>query len=225
MLQTAKMRKFKIITLDQYANNVVNSLHEKGIAQINDISERIQQDPEWKQLLKPSKATPKTGKISSLLMKTTGISETFGDILSEKVGIKDMVMSFIKPNVPVKKEVENLDTDDLIVRAESILEEVESKTKVLEEKLSTLDSEKNEFESNISLAKELSDFDINLALLNDTNFTSTLVGKINVESASKFKNEANSITDKLLILEEKDEDEINEIIIVVTLTEYKEDIY
>lgn len=225
MFQTARMRKLKVITLDQYTDNVVGALHEKGIAQIDDISERIQQNPEWAQLLKPSKASPKTGKIASLLMKTTGISETFGNVLTEKVGIKDMIMSFVSPVVPIKKEVENLDTDGLITRAESILNEVESQTKALEDKLSALDAEKSELESNESLAKKLINFDIDLALLRDTKYTSTLVGRMNVESALKFKDEVNSITDKLLILEEKDEDKINEIVIIVTLNEYKDDIY
>ncbi|MCL2156475.1 MAG: V-type ATP synthase subunit I [Methanobrevibacter sp.] len=225
MFQTAKMRKLKLITLDQYSNDVVAALHEQGIAQINDISESIQQDPKWKQVLKPSKASPNTGKISSLLMKTTGISETFGDVLTEKVSIKDMVMSFVKPDIPAKKEVENIDTDGLISRAESILEKVESQTKILEEKLSTLDTEKSELESNKILANELTNFDIDLALLTDTKYTSSFLGRINVESALKFKKEANIITDKLLILEELDEDKINETIIIITLNEYREDIY
>ncbi|MDR2967412.1 MAG: V-type ATP synthase subunit I [Methanobacteriaceae archaeon] len=225
MFQTARMRKLKVITLDQYTDDVVGALHEKGIVQIDDISERIQQNPEWAQLLKPSKATPKTGKIASLLMKTTGISETFGNVLTEEVGIKDMLMSFIRPDIPVKKEVESLNTDDLINRAESILKEVESQTKVLEDKLSALDDEKSGLESNKSLAEKLINLDMDLALLSDTKYTSTIVGRMNVESALKFKDEVNSITDKLLIIEEKDEDKVNEIIIIVTLNEYKEDIY
>ena len=73
----ARMRKLKIITLNQYADSTVRSLHEEGIVQIHDISERIQQDAEWAQILKPSKATPQTGKIASLLMKTTGTRRLF----------------------------------------------------------------------------------------------------------------------------------------------------
>ncbi|MCL2116700.1 MAG: V-type ATP synthase subunit I [Methanobrevibacter sp.] len=225
MFQTARMRKLKVITLDQYVDNVVGALHEQGIAQINDISESIQQNPQWAELLKPSKATNKTGKISSLLMKTTGISETFGNALSGDTNIKDMIMSFVKPEVPIKKEVEDFDTDDLIAKAESVLDEVESQTKNIEDKLSALDSEKSELIVNKSLAKKLTSFDVDLALLNNTKYTSTLIGRINVEFASEFKDELSKVTDKVLVLEELDEDKVNEILIVVTLKELKEDVY
>lgn len=236
MFQTERMRKLKIITLDQYSNNVISAMHEASIVQMNDISERIQHNPEWAQLLSPSKATSQTGKISSLLMKATGITETFGNILEGKGSIKDMIKSFVDPIIPEKREVEKLDTDALINNADALLSEVESQTKVLEDKISALDSEKSELESNMELTKKLSNFNTDLTLLNDTKYTTTLVGRINVENASKFKEEANIITDKLRVLEDsnviigdkkgKNKKGSNyEILIVVTLNEFKEEIY
>ena len=68
MFKPARMKKLKILTLDAYSNSVVSDLQEAEIVQIQDISERIQQDAEWKQILKPSKATAYTGKVSSLQM-------------------------------------------------------------------------------------------------------------------------------------------------------------
>ena len=101
MFRTARMRKLNIITLDKFANPTVTALHDAGIVQISDISESIQQDPELAELLTPSKASPYTGKVSSLLMKTTGISELLGDALSEGRGLKDTLMGFISPEIPV----------------------------------------------------------------------------------------------------------------------------
>ncbi|KZX15884.1 V-type ATP synthase subunit I [Methanobrevibacter cuticularis] len=219
------MRKLRIISLDQYSNSIVQSLHEEGIVQINDISERIQQNPEWANLLKPSKTPPLTGKLSSLLMKTTGLSELLGDTLSGETSIKDMIKSFISPDIPEKIEVEDIDGESLIVKAEDLLHKVESQTKVIEDQLNALSSRKSELRSNESLARELSNFDIDLALLNDSNYTSTIVGRMDVESSEKFKKESVNITDKLLILETTDDDKINVIIIVVMLKEFKEDIY
>ncbi|MDR0900320.1 MAG: V-type ATP synthase subunit I [Methanobrevibacter sp.] len=204
MFQTERMRKLRIISLDQYSASIVHRLHEQGIVQIEDISERIQQNPEWANLLKPSKVTPLTSKISSLLMKASGIVETFDSALSEKTGIKDMVMSFVNPVIPDKKEIEELNAENLVVKAESLLNEVESQTKVIEGQIATIDSEISELNSNKSLAEKLINFDIDLALLNDTEYTSTIVGRIDVESALKFKEEANKLTDKLLILDDSD---------------------
>ena len=52
MFRTARMRKLNVITLDKYASPTVSALHDEGIVQINDISERIQQDPKLAELLK-----------------------------------------------------------------------------------------------------------------------------------------------------------------------------
>ena len=46
MFQTERMRKLKIITLDDYVTPVIRDLHEAGLVQIEDISDRIQQNPE-----------------------------------------------------------------------------------------------------------------------------------------------------------------------------------
>jgi len=229
MFQTARMRKLKILSLEQYSNSIVQSLHEEGVVQINDISERIQHDPEWTDILEPSKITPLTGRLSSLLMKTSGISELLGDALTGEVSIMDMVKSLISPVIPEKKEVENLSAEDLIVKAEDLLDKVESKTKVIENQKNVLNSRRSVLESNMNVANKMLNLDIDLATLNDTKYTSTIVCGIDVESANKFKEESVAITDKLLILEEpnhtKDKDEFDEIIIIVTLNEFKDKIY
>ena len=49
MFKPARMKKLKILTLDAYSNSVVSSLHEEEIVQIHDISERVQNDAEWRQ--------------------------------------------------------------------------------------------------------------------------------------------------------------------------------
>jgi len=229
MFQTARMRKLKILSLDQYADSIVQSLHEEGVVQIDDISERVQHDPEWTDLLQPSKITPLTGRLSSLLMKATGISELLGDALSADNSIKDMLKSLISPYIPDKIEVEEISAEDLIVKADDLLDKVESQTKVIENQKNVLYSKRSELESNMNAANKMSGLDIDLATLNDTKYTSTIVCGINAESAAKFKEESVNITDKLLILEEpiltKDKDEFDEIIIIVTLNEFKDEIY
>jgi len=228
MFQTVRMRKLKIISLKQYSDSIVQALHEEDIAQIDDVSERIQQDPDWADLLKPSKITPLTGRLSSLLMKTTGISELLGDALTEDVGMKDMVMSFVSPVVPDKKEVEEIGAEDLIVKAEKILDEVDSQTIGIENRKNAITSRKSELIAYRTIANKMLNMDIDLAILNDTNYTSTIVGRIDAESADKFKKESVEITDKLLILEEslhsEDKNNSDEVIVIVTLNEFKEEI-
>ena len=225
MFKTARMRKIRIVTLEKYVAPTVDALHESGLIQISDISESIQQDPELAELVTPSKATPYTGKLSSLLMKTNGISELLGNSLSEGHGLKDTLMSFISPDMPVQKEIESLDTEAFIAKAEDTLAEVESKTNVIEGKLSALDTETSELQSNKSLAKRLSNFDMDLALLKDSKYTSTTVGRINAESTSEIKNELSNLTDELEVFTVPMDDDDGEIITVVTLKEYSDDVY
>jgi len=225
MFKTARMRKIRIVTLEKYVAPTVDALHESGLIQISDISDSIQQDPELAELVTPAKATPYTGKLSSLLMKTNGISELLGNSLSEGHGLKDTLMSFISPDLPVQKEVEKLDTEAFIAKAEDTLGQVEAKTGVIEEKLSALDAETSELQSNKSLANRLSNFDMNLADLKDSKYTSTTVGRINAESASEIKNELSKLTDELDIFTVPADDKESEIIVVVTLKELSDDVY
>ena len=225
MFKTARMRKIRIVTLEKYVAPTVDALHEQGLVQISDISDSIQQDPELAELVTPAKATPYTGKLSSLLMKTNGISELLGNSLSEGHGIKDTLMSFISPDLPVQKEVEDLDTEAFIAKAEETLDQVGSKTHVLEGKLAALDSETSELKSNKSLARHLSNFDMDLALLKDSKYTSTTVGRINVESASEIKTKLSNLTDELDMFTVPSDDKDYETIVVVTLKEFSDDVY
>ena len=225
MFKTARMRKIRIVTLDKYVAPTVDALHESGLIQISEISDSIQQDPELAELVTPAKATPYTGKLSSLLMKTNGISELLGNSLSEGHGLKDTLMSFISPDLPVQKEVDALDTEAFIEKAEDTLAQVESKTSVIEEKLAALDAETSELKSNKSLANRLSNFDMNLADLKDSKYTSTNVGRINAGSASEIKNELSNLTDELEIFTVPSDDKEGEIIVVVTLKELSDEVY
>ena len=225
MFKTARMRKIRIVTLEKYVAPTVDALHESGLIQISDISDSIQQDPELAELVTPAKATPYTGKLSSLLMKTNGISELLGNSLSEGHGLKDTLMSFISPDMPVQKEVEKLDTEAFIEKAEDTLAQVEAKTSVIEGKLAALDTETSELKSNKSLANRLSNFDMDLALLKDSKYTSTTVGRIDAGSTSEIKNELSNLTDELDVFTVPADNKDEEIIVVVTLKELSDDVY
>ena len=217
MFKTARMRKIRIVTLDEYISPTVSALHEQGLVQINEISDSIQQDPELAELVTPSKASAFTGKLSSLLMKTSAISEGHG--------IKDTIKSFISPEMPIQKEVGDLDTEALINKAEDLLAQVESETKVIEGKFSALDSETSVLTSNKSLAKRLYNLDMDLALLKDSKYTSITVGRINAESASEIESNLSKLTDELDVFIVPNDDKETANIIVVTLKEFGEDVY
>lgn len=224
MFKPARMKKLKILTLDAYSNSVVSSLHEEEIIQIHDISERIQNDAEWRQIMKPSKATAYTGKISSLQMKTTGIIDFLKSAERKEGSMLKGILSMINPKVPEKKDVEHLDAPDLIEHAETILAEVEGKTKTIEERLTVLDTEKNELVNALSVANKLKNFDIDFSDLKDSHYISAIAGKMPTPAFEKFKKEVEAVTDKIVISEHSGDKDSYKTIILVTLKEFSNEV-
>jgi V/A-type H+-transporting ATPase subunit I len=217
MFKPARMKKLKIITLDKYADPLVNSLHESSILQIYDISERIQEDAEWKQILKPSHATPFLGKISSLLMKTTGIADFLGTVAKKDSGILTLAKGFVNPPRIEKKQVEDLNVSELLDNAEKILDQVEAKTKPLEEKVSALDAEHAKLTNAIKVAKNLAKFDFDLGNLEGSEYTSVISGKIALSSYDQFKSGIKDLPDEILVVDDDSIDKESKILVVVTL--------
>ncbi|MGI6464374.1 V-type ATP synthase subunit I [Methanobacterium sp.] len=222
MFKPARMKKLRIITLDRYADSAVRSLQEEALVQIEDISERIQQDAEWKQILKPSSASPFTGKISSLLMKTSGTVDFLKSMARKEKGILPLVKGFINPPPIEKVEVEALDAQELIQKAEKILGEVESQTNPKEEKINQLDLRKAELENALKVAENLINFDVDLGLLEESDYVSFISGKISSESFDKFLEDSKDITDEIVIFDQDSELKGFKTLIIVTLQKHGE---
>lgn len=218
------MKKLSVITLDKYADSAVSSLHEAGLVQIQDISERIQQDAEWKQILQPSHATPNTGRISSLLMKTTGTIDFLHSVRKREKSLMKKIKGLINPPAIEKKEVDPIDAEELIKKVETILSEVESKTKPLEEELNQLDSEKAELENAHKVSLNLTNFNVDLADLTGSKHTSIVLGKISDASYQKFKDTIKDLTDQIEIFDTEAEEKEFKILIVITRKQYGEKI-
>ncbi|WP_048191514.1 V-type ATP synthase subunit I [Methanobacterium sp. SMA-27] len=217
MFKPAKMKKLKIITLDQYADSVVKSLHESGLVQIYDISERIQQDAEWKQILRPSHATPFLGKISSLLMKVTGTADFLDSVSKKDEGILTIAKGFINPPQIEKKEVEQVEVEKLLSNAEEILNQVESQTNPLEEKLNELETENSRLKNAINVAENLIKFDVNIGDLAETKYVSVIAGKIALDSFKQFKEGMKDLPDEIVVFDNDSTDKEFKILLVVTL--------
>ena len=217
MFKPARMKKLKIITLDKYADPLVNSLHESSIVQIYDISERIQEDAEWKQILKPSHATPFLGKISSLLMKTTGLADFLDTVAKKDSGILKLAKDFVNPPRIEKRQVEDLSVNELLDNAEDILDKVETKTKPLEDKTSELDAEHAKLTNAIKVAKNLTNFDFDLGNLEGSEYISVISGKIALSSYEQFKSGMKDLPEEILVVDEDNIDKESKTLVVVTL--------
>ena len=225
MFRPANMKKLSIITLDKYTDSAVRSLHEASIVQIQDISERIQEDAEWKQIFKPGRATPYLGKVSSLLMKTTSITDFLKSVRARESGIMPLVKSFINPPAIEKKEMENLNVEELLNKVGDLIEKVESKTNPLTQKLNNLDNEKTKLKNAHKVAENLINIDIDLADLQELKHVSFILGKINDESLIKFKENLKTLrSDEIVVFDYDADDKDFKILILISLKKLEDEI-
>lgn len=222
MLLPARMRKLYIITLKEYAKPMIRALHEEGIVQIEDVSERIERDVQWRRIMKAGEATPEASKVSSLLMRVSGILDFF-KIAEPKRGMMDTLKNIINPPIPKKREVKDLSTREIISKAEKVLNEVESKTKNIEKKLDELDSEEDELKDVLSLSKMLIDFDVDFSEISRFKHVSVIVGKLPAENFEKFKKEIKDITEEVVFSATGNEKE--KIIFVIVNKNYHNDVF
>jgi len=224
MFKPARMRKLGIITLDDYSDSLISSLHEAAVVQIHDMSERVREDIEWSEIFKPSRTGPHTAELTSLLLRLTNITDFWSTVKKEKVSPIQLIEGFISPKIPEKKKIEKLDKEQILENANLFLDEVESRTQTIQKRLEELESQKIQLESDFNSLKNLEFLDLHMTDLIDTDHTSIISGKVALEVYSKFRKELEEITDKIIILESETEEETKKTLVIITLNKYREDL-
>jgi V/A-type H+-transporting ATPase subunit I len=226
MFRPAKMHKLGIITLEDYSKPLLNALHEEGVVQIDDISEQIKKDIEWQQIIEPSQVGPHTSEINSILMRIANIIDFWKIVIIKKSSIMELLKGFVNPEVPAKKEVDKLNIEELTSKTEELLQNVEPNTKNIQKRLDDIELEKSVLEIAQKSAENLKFLDIDISMLNDTDHTNIIVGKVNLETYDSFKDELESITPELFILEGESQDkkETTKTIIIISLKTHLEEL-
>jgi V/A-type H+-transporting ATPase subunit I len=157
-------------------------------------------------------------------MKTSGTVDFLKSMARKEKGILPLVKGFINPPPLEKVEVEALDAQELIKKAEKILEEVESETKPNEEKLNQLDSRKTELENALKVAGNLINFNVDLGLLEDSGHVSFIAGKLSTESYDGLKGILKDLTDEIIIFDQDSELKGFKILIIITVKKHSDEI-
>ncbi|MCQ8905636.1 MAG: V-type ATP synthase subunit I, partial [Methanothermobacter sp.] len=147
-----------------------------------------------------------------------------GSVAAEEKGLRDTIREFINPPIFEKREVEEMDTESLIKRAEEILGRVESETRVMEEKLNELDSEKSTVESSLSVAEKLKDFDIDFSDLHDSEYITGIAGRTTAENLPELREKLAEITEELIVSDKEGENRDERVLIIVTLKKHADSI-
>lgn len=219
------MQKLSIVTLNQYTKPVINVLHERGVIQIDDLSEDIQEKEEYAGL-DVSKQDPVASRIASLSMKCNSILDTLKSAEQSK-GMVEVVKGFISPKKINSKEVEDIPSDELADKAEEIINKVDAVLSPIESRINEIGTEETKYKDSLNVATQLRSFDIDFAFLQDTKHTKIISGNIPLEHLADAKGQIEEITEQVAIFEgssNSNSDVTYMPIILVCATEFEEEI-
>lgn len=220
MLKPSRMKKLRVATLKDHRYDLIKRLHELGVVQITDFGERIG-SPEWSQLLTRSYGEPIVRKITSLIMSYGRILNLFQTV--DPIAKEGLVKALFSPPPQKKISVEDICGEELINKAEKLLEGVtedvsasEKEYHLLEEKISDLE----ELKTSVEKVKNL---DIDLSYVGTSRFVSVFVGLISKDSCDRLVIETNEITKECVIDFRESSKEENAVVITV-INEYADEV-
>ena len=219
------MQKISIVTLNKYTKPVIDVLHEKGVIQIEDLSESIQEKEEYKGL-DVSRQDPLSSRIASLSMKCNSTIDTLKSA-EKSLSMVDVVKGFISPKKIDSKEVENLSTEELADKADEIINKVDAVLSPIETRINEIGAEETKYKDSLNVANQLKGFDIDFAFLQETKYTKIVSGRIPSENLAEAKKGIEAITDRVEIFEGSSTTEGDTTYIplmIVAATEFEEDI-
>ena len=184
------MKKLKAVILDEKIDNVVRSLHEAGIVELCDLSEKLE-NLEWKALLSPSSSADYVRNVTSLMIKAGRILDMFSSVSQKETSIKDI----LNPKPIEKKKVSFNTYEEVIEYAEKVLNEISKEVDGPAERLSELDNKKSkllQLKDQISYLKGL-EFD--LKYLGSGEYVFVGAGSVPKEKLGELKAGLDEITD------------------------------
>ena len=225
MFRTAKMQKISIVTLNKYTKPVIDILHDKGVIQIEDLSESIQENEEYKGL-DVSRQDPLASRIASLSMKCGSTIDTLKSAEQSK-SMVEVVKGFISPKKIDSKEVESLTTEELADKADEIINKVDDVLSPIESRMNEIGTEETKYKDSLNVANQLKSFDIDFAYLQETKYTNVVSGRIPSENLSEAKKGIEELTDRVEIFQGDSTDEGDTTYIplmIVSASEFEDDI-
>ncbi|MFW6071964.1 MAG: V-type ATP synthase subunit I [Thermoplasmatota archaeon] len=166
-----------VIIHDDYVDDVVDSLHETGIAEISD----VERDKEITDLIEPGGIPDIISKLTEYDMKLSAITEIFERLSDER----STVQEFTNPIEIEKIKREKKDFDEVLYKIDELIEKHGDHILNLEEKLNRTEERIGELRILNKNIKLMKDIDIDLCHVGESQYTVIRVGK--TKNPHKFK--------------------------------------
>ncbi|WP_332247472.1 V-type ATP synthase subunit I [Methanocaldococcus infernus] len=217
-MRPARMKKVKLVVLDEYADNVIRELHESGLSEICSVSEKLE-NPEWRLLLSPSHPAGYLKDVTSLMLKVSKILDLFNTVNPKEGSIKE----FLNPEPP-KKRTLNLKThEEVIGYVKDIVSKVEGEVEPLANKLNELENKESRL---IQLKEQISyllSFEFDLKYLGYGKYVFIGCGSVLKENVEEIINNLDKVADGYIEVyvgkEFEKEKKVKVPILVITLVE------
>ncbi|ACV24284.1 V-type ATP synthase subunit I [Methanocaldococcus fervens] len=217
------MKKLKAVILDEKIDNVVRSLHEAGIVELCDLSEKLE-DMEWKALLSSSSSADYVRNVTSLMIRASRILDMFSSVSQKETSIKDI----LNPKPVEKKKVSFSSYEEVIEYAEKVLSDISKEVDEPAERLSELDNKKSKLLQMKEQITYLKGLEFDLKYLGSGEFVFIGVGSVPKEKIDELKAElekaAEGYVDVFAGNEFEKDKKIRVPIVFVTLKEKLEDV-
>ena len=163
------MNKTSIIVHKNYLDDTIKILHKKGLMQIIDISK---EEPETLKDMQKPEIDSETETCALYELRLTRLIDILNRIKPKKTGIK----TILSPDIPEKKIVDDRSLEELYSYAETFLDGTEKTILEYDEKLQTLNEEKNKINQDIKKLNYFLNFDIRLSDLGESEYFVIKIG-------------------------------------------------
>lgn len=184
------MKKVSIVVHQNYLEDLIKTLHKKGLIEIINISK---EEPEIINENEKAPIDPEAETCALYELRLTRLIDILKKIKTRKKGFK----SIFSPEIPEIKTVQEGSLDELYSYAEGYLSKTEKQILECEEKLQSLNEQKEKLNHDLEKIKYLTDFDFNISDIGESEYLIIKAGttkdldfikeKIkNIESATLF---------------------------------------
>ena len=164
------MKKVSIVIHQNYVEDVIKNLHKTGMMEIINITK---EEPEAFKEFEKAEMHPDASVCTNYNLRLTRLIDILDGIRDKPSGIKSM----LHPQLPEVKTVEMRSLDELYSYAEGILGEIEKKILAHEDKLKTLDEQRQSIKSDIGQVEYLKDFDMDISDIGQSEYMIVKAGK------------------------------------------------
>jgi len=166
------MKKTSIVVHQNYAEDVIKTLHETGMMEIIDISKEM---PETLEDAEKAGMHPDAGVCTTYELRVSRLIDILDKIRVKKSGLKAM----LNPQLPEIKDIEDSTLDELYSYTEGILEEIEKNILERDQRISELNEQKEKIDFEIKQITYLLDFKLDLSDIGESGYVVVKAGLTN----------------------------------------------